>query len=87
MSRQIGQKHWWTWPLKIMLWAGLLLGALVVSEIWKTGEVDKANQWGLLVWFGILAFCYAYQTIIEKLDAISWRLEDIERRFPPESPE
>ena len=78
------KRQWWRTTLVVLGWLVAIAVAYVVSETWKPSSETKLVIYLLM---GVFIFNYAFNTIGEKLDEITWKLEDIERRLPPESSE
>jgi hypothetical protein len=74
------KRRWWKVPLTVLGW-------IAAAGVYYAFSDEKGilPVW-LYVVIAVLAFNYATATIMDKLDAILWRLEDVERRLPDTDP-
>jgi hypothetical protein len=70
------RRSWWRTPLAILGWS-FALGISYVVFADGNGNFPT----GIYLVVGILAFNYAFNSLMEKLDAVLWKLEDIEQRL------
>ena len=78
------KRPWWKTALIVLGWIVAIAVFYVVSETWKP---STETMWFIGILFGVFVFNHAFNTLSDKLDEIIWKLEDIERRLPPEASE
>lgn len=71
------KRPWWKTAL---VWSAWAIGLLVVFVI----VASDAVSWRFQAFIGAMILIYAVNSIREQLDLIIWKLDDIERRLPPE---
>jgi|1185.fasta_scaffold1595951_1 hypothetical protein len=74
------KRSWWRTPLVILGW-GLAIAVAYAVFADRNGNFPT----GLYLVIGVLAFNYAINSLMENLDTIVWKLEDIEQRLSPTS--
>jgi hypothetical protein len=74
------RRSWWRTPLIILGW---VLALAVTYAVFADRNGNFPTSFYLVI--GVLAFNYAINTLMEKLDSILWKLEDIEQRLPPKA--
>jgi hypothetical protein len=79
-----GKRPWWRTALAVLGW---IVGAAVVYVVITIIRGDSSGEIPVFYYFlfGLLVIGYGVKTLEDKLDAILWRLDDIERRLPPDS--
>lgn len=74
------KRRWWKTLLIFLGWA-VAIGTAYVLFADKDGNFPTS----FYIVMAVLAFNYTVNSFSDRLDTLLWKLEDIERRLPPEA--